>query len=38
MVNRDSAAYKVGRLVGRIGLIVVGFLLGKRWGKTETYR
>jgi hypothetical protein len=33
MVNRDSTAYRLGRLIGRLGLISVGFLLGKNWGR-----
>ena len=33
MVNKNSTAYRIGRVVGRVGLIVVGFLFGKRWGR-----
>jgi len=33
MVNRNSKAYRTGRLIGRLGLIVLGYLLGKRWGR-----
>lgn len=33
MVNRDSLAYKAGRLVGRVILISLGYIVGKRWGK-----
>ena len=33
MVNRDSSAYKAGRVVGRFILIGLGYMLGKRWGR-----
>jgi hypothetical protein len=33
MVNRDSPAYRIGRLVGRFVLIGLGYILGKRWGR-----
>ena len=34
MVNRNSSAYQAGRLAGRIVLIGLGYILGKRWGRT----
>ena len=33
MINRDSAAYQAGRLIGKILLISVGYIFGKRWGR-----
>ena len=33
MVNKDSPAYKAGRLVGRAILMGLGYILGKRWGR-----
>jgi len=33
MVNRDSPVYKAGRIVGRIILVGLGYILGKRWGR-----
>ena len=33
MVNRDSPAYQAGRLVGRLLLIGLGYLIGKRYGR-----
>lgn len=33
MVNKNSTAYKVGRVIGRFGLIIIGYLFGKRWGR-----
>lgn len=33
MVNRDSPAYKAGRFVGKLFLIGLGYVLGKRWGR-----
>jgi len=33
MVNKDSIAYRAGRLVGRVVLISIGYVLGKRWGR-----
>ena len=33
MINRNSKAYRFGKFVGRIALIGVGYLLGKRWGR-----
>jgi hypothetical protein len=33
MVDRNSGSYKVGKFVGRVGLIFLGYLLGKRWGR-----
>ena len=33
MVNRNSPAYKTGRFVGRLILIGLGYVLGKRWGR-----
>ena len=33
MVNRDSPAYKAGRLVGRLVLIGLGYIAGKRWNR-----
>ena len=31
MVNRDSPAYAAGRFVGKIILIGLGYIVGKRW-------
>ena len=33
MVNRDSPAYQAGRIVGRILLVGLGYILGKPWGR-----
>ena len=33
MINRDSPAYQTGRVVGRLILIGLGYILGKRWGR-----
>jgi hypothetical protein len=33
MVDRNSPAYNAGRFVGKIILIGLGYLLGKRWGR-----
>ena len=33
MVNRDSPAYQAGRLVSRVVLIGLGYIMGKRWGR-----
>lgn len=33
MVNKNSKAYRVGKFIGRFGLIVVGYICGKRWGR-----
>lgn len=33
MVNKNSKAYRMGRFVGKIGLIVVGYFCGKKWGR-----
>ena len=33
MVNRDSPAYQSGRIVGRIFLVGLGYMVGKRWGR-----
>ena len=33
MVDRNSPAYKAGRLVGRLILIGLGYIAGKRWGR-----
>ena len=34
MIDRNSPAYQAGRFVGRLILIGVGYVLGKRWGRT----
>ena len=31
MVNRDSTAYQAGRIVGKLILVGLGYLLGKHW-------
>lgn len=33
MVNKNSTAYQAGRLVGRLVLITLGYIVGKRWGR-----
>ena len=33
MVNRDSPAYQAGRIIGRLILIGLGYIVGKRWGR-----
>ena len=33
MVNRDSPAYLAGRVAGRLILIGLGYMIGKRWGR-----
>ena len=33
MVNRDSLPYKAGRIVGRLILIGLGYVVGKHWGR-----
>ena len=33
MVNRNSLAYKAGRVIGKIILIGLGYVIGKRWGR-----
>ena len=33
MVNRDSKAYRFGKFCGRVVLIGIGYLIGKRWGR-----
>ena len=33
MINRNSTAYKAGRLVGKHFLIGLGYIMGKRWGR-----
>lgn len=33
MVNRQSKSYKVGRLVGKVILIGLGYIVGKSWGR-----
>ena len=38
MVNRESLAYQVGRLVGRVILIGLGFIVGKRWVRKPIYK
>jgi hypothetical protein len=32
MVNKNSTAYKIGRVIGRLGLVLAGYICGKRWG------
>ena len=33
MVKRDSPAYQAGRIVGKVILIALGYIVGKRWGR-----
>ena len=33
MVNKNSTAYKVGRIIGKVGLVLAGYICGKRWGR-----
>lgn len=33
MVDRDSPAYQAGRVAGRLLLLGLGYILGKRWGR-----
>jgi len=33
MVNRDSPAYQAGRVAGRLILLGLGYIFGKRWGR-----
>lgn len=33
MVNRQSPAYKAGRVAGRLILLSLGYILGKSWGR-----
>ena len=33
MVNKNSRAYKFGRLTRRLVLVLVGYICGKRWGQ-----
>lgn len=33
MVNKNSTAYKIGRVIGRLGLVLAGYICGKRWGR-----
>lgn len=33
MINRDSPAYNAGRLAGKLVLLGLVYLLGKRWGQ-----
>ena len=30
-MNLDSLAYRAGRLVGKVVLISLGYIMGKRW-------
>lgn len=31
MINRESTAYRIGRFCGKLVLIGLGYLIGKRW-------
>ena len=33
MVNRNSRAYKTGRFVGKLVVLGLGYIFGKRWGR-----
>ena len=33
MVNRNSKAYRFGRVIGQVLIITAGLLVGKRWGR-----
>jgi hypothetical protein len=33
IINRDSPVYQAGRVAGRLILIGLGYMLGKRWGR-----
>jgi hypothetical protein len=32
-MDRDSLGYRAGRLAGKLILVGIGFLFGKRWGR-----
>lgn len=38
MVNRQSPAYAVGRFVGKVILIGLGYVLGKKWGQKPLHK
>ena len=33
MPSKNSTAYKIGRVIGRVLMITAGLLVGKRWGR-----
>ena len=33
MVNRNSKAYIAGRFVGKLLLLGIGYIFGKKWGQ-----
>lgn len=33
MVDRNSMAYSVGKFVGRVTLLVLGYIIGKKYGQ-----
>jgi|APDOM4702015248_1054824.scaffolds.fasta_scaffold192730_2 hypothetical protein len=33
ILNRNSLAYRTGRLAGKIILLGLGYIVGKRWGR-----
>ena len=33
MINRDGMGYRLGRLAGRISLIVIAYVFGKKVGR-----
>ena len=33
VVNKNSPAYKMGRVMERLGLVLAGYICGKRWGR-----
>lgn len=33
MINKNSHGYRIGRFIGKITLITIGYLMGKSWGR-----
>ena len=33
MVKRDSVGYKIGRFTGKLLILGLGYILGKRWAR-----
>ena len=33
VIDKNSRAYNVGRIVGKIILVIGGYILGKRWSR-----
>lgn len=38
MVDRNSLAYKTGRFAGRLLLMGLGYIVGKRWGRKPIHK